>query len=163
MRELGQIALDASDDEQAAARFEAALAEDAQDSQTHYSLGRVYARLGRTEAAESHLERFQAIVDRQRRLEELSGRIPNDPSNVDARFEIATVLLGLGRDEQAAALVSDGHPSRSDTRPRREALADFYASRGMDELARTHRRIADEAKRNDLGKAGLRKDERDRK
>jgi len=149
--ELGQIALDAFDYEQAAAYFEAVLAEDPRDVplQIHHALGTAYSRLGRTEEAKVHFQRADRIREQHRRMRKLAQVASAEPSNVDARFEMAKLLLDMGHDEEASRwLLMVVHLDPQHARAR-AALADFFASRDMHELARMHRRFADQGEQAD--------------
>ncbi|MDA1052296.1 MAG: tetratricopeptide repeat protein [Planctomycetota bacterium] len=141
LSELGQLDLESSDYEQAAKHLEASLALDEVNAQTHHLLGSAYSRIGKTDAATEHLERSQSILDKHRRMGELSREIATDLANLDLRFEMGQLLLDLGHEEKASRwFLTIVHIDPMHVGAR-EALANYYDSRDEHELAQRHREI----------------------
>jgi Flp pilus assembly protein TadD len=134
--ELGRWALYDSRREEAVEYFEAALALEAHDGETHHLLATALSRSGRADAAEKHFQQSQRIFDLQRQIRELTNQVMAEHGKIEARFEIASLLHELGRDDEARRwLLTVIHldPSHAQAHA---ALARFLPSSPRDNLSR---------------------------
>ena len=99
--EAAQVAIQTRDYPRAIDALKQALALDPENSKAYFSLGTACSRLGRTEQAKEYFGQSRQILDRHRRLKELTDDLVGDPMNAELRYEVATILRKLDRAEEA--------------------------------------------------------------
>lgn len=75
---------------------------DPMNNDGHYVLGQALARRGDSEAAQFHLDQHRKLLDTRVLIHRLERRAGNDPTDVEARLELARLYEELSLSEQAA-------------------------------------------------------------
>jgi tetratricopeptide (TPR) repeat protein len=119
----------------------------APERKLRFLLARVLRKLGRSEEAKQHEERFQQIVAIDQAMEPALGRLLAEPENAERHWAIAELYrqLGDGRSAERWYLSALSRNPRHIASHR--ALAELYDARGDEESKRraaVHRRLAEE-------------------
>ncbi|MCA9121227.1 MAG: tetratricopeptide repeat protein [Planctomycetaceae bacterium] len=138
---LGQMAMNDSQFERAVECFESALREDPRQVQTHHLLGNTYARLGQQDKAKFHLEQSQSVLRQNQRMSELADEITKSPQDVALRMEMAELVTESGDTDAAIRWLQTVIHIEPTHAAAREALANLFVERGMNDMAAAHRRF----------------------
>lgn len=110
--------------------------------EAHYQLALCLERLGYSNEARHHLQRFRQIESDLTRLEELLARIVKFPRDPAPRREAGLICLRNGALTEAFRWLSGALEIAPDDRPTHEALAQYYGQIGDANRATYHWRKA---------------------
>ena len=148
---VGEMELDAGRPEEALRRLEPLADERPHDSNVRYALAKALSQAGQAERAREHFKFAAAAQEAKIRVESLLRRVIDEPSNVEGRYEIGTLLLKYGDASTGSSWLRSVLQFDPDHRATHAALADYYREQGNAALAAKHRRLAETAEKSDHG------------
>jgi tetratricopeptide (TPR) repeat protein len=101
-------------------------------------------QLGNHQEADRYEARLKDLFKQYQRFNEVTKQVMRDPENVALRHETGTLLLGMGRREEAAGWLRSVLLLDPDYRPTHQVLADYYEKAGNVRQAQFHRKKAGE-------------------
>ena len=142
MADLGRLALDAGQTEEAANWFRRAAQLRPYEKDVQYGLYQCLERLGQRAEAQQVLAHLKRIEADHSRLADLAREIAFAPRGAALRCEAAEILLRNGQEDEAlrwleSALVEDPYHA-----PTHQSLATYFERTGDQERAARHHRLA---------------------
>jgi tetratricopeptide (TPR) repeat protein len=96
----------------------------------------------REDEARQYEQKLSRLHEQVRRLEELGGRIRDDPANPALRHEAGTICLALGQEPEAMRWFKSVLRLDPKYQPTHKLLADYWQKHGDPVRAEHHRRLA---------------------
>jgi predicted Zn-dependent protease len=112
------------------------------DHEVHYQLGLCLERLGRTDEARHHMERFKQIEADLTRLDKLLQAIVKNPRDPAPRREAGRICLRNGQTAEGLRWLQGALDIAPGDKGTHDALADYFLSQGDKERANYHRQMA---------------------
>jgi tetratricopeptide (TPR) repeat protein len=142
LAERGRLALDLGEPAEAEPWLRRALDNNANDSETVYTLFLCLSQQGKTREAAEVDARLQRLDKQERRVRELYKAIVRSPRVLEPRCELGALLLNLGRKQEGLSMLTNILQENPKHRATHVALADFYQQAGDANLAQRHRQAA---------------------
>jgi tetratricopeptide (TPR) repeat protein len=139
---LAQIALASGDYEEAARQYEEATRCVPNDAAAEYGLGTTLAKLGKNEAAETHLQRSRDLETQADQLNEINSALMDAPDNARLRLEAARIMIDQGRRTDAAVWMSAALRYDPNLSEAHAFLVSYFDEQGEAALAQRHRNAA---------------------
>lgn len=138
----GRVELQRGDPKEAVRWLSPLATDQPRNVELRYALGSALAASGNPQAAKPHFDFVAEARPAMDRADALADRILADPTDIEARYEVGSILLKYDSPADGVAWLRGVLDIRPDHRPTHLALADYYEEIGDRELARRHRRLA---------------------
>jgi tetratricopeptide (TPR) repeat protein len=143
LRTRGQFALGEGQGAEAEGWLHRAAEADRFDYQTQYLLWQALEMQKKIKEARAQRQIVDAMKERSERLGELSSRkLSEQPLDPSLHYEMGVLLLRSGQSSVAEGWLRSALSLDPNYRPAHEALAEYYQSKGEQQLAEEHRRRA---------------------
>jgi len=105
----------------------------------NYSLGQCLERLGKSSDAKRFFTQADRIAADMRRLDEINKQLAVTPHDPSLRYEVGLLLLKNGQAQRGLTWLASALQEDPQHQPARQALADYYAQIGNQEMAAKYR------------------------
>jgi tetratricopeptide (TPR) repeat protein len=141
----GQLALETETPAKAEGWLRRAVALSPYDRRANFALFKCLKQQQKDGPAQEQKRKLDRIEYAQKRLAEVTRKMPHRPKDPALHCELGTLNLSLGKDELGRNWLLSALKQRPSYGPALTALADFYQSRGEPALAEKYRKLARDA------------------